>query len=208
MEKVPSAPAGGDQDNGPAMLAVCLSSLIVAINCVCLRCYIRMRITRSFWWDDGFIVLAAALSVAGAAFNILSVHSGAGRHSHYLHDPETQVPDIIKWNTAYQINNINSTLAIIMWTVMAIMPIVNLITATALAAQCRPLQKLWQPNLPGVCFYKGELSQFGYAQAIFNVLTDLLDFQRCSIESTKVPAYAYMEASSAYRAFATYICWR
>ena len=73
---------------GPAILDVAISSIIVALLCVLLRIYIRIRITRSFWWDDGLIVEAMvikdgriecdqpdsciafqALSILGAVFN-------------------------------------------------------------------------------------------------------------------------------------------
>lgn len=43
-------------NHGPAILAVCLSSIIMASLCVFLRLYIRVRLTHSFWWDDGLIV--------------------------------------------------------------------------------------------------------------------------------------------------------
>ena len=46
------------EDHGPAILAVSLLTTIAAVICVSLI-YIRLRLTRSFWWDDGFIAAAA-----------------------------------------------------------------------------------------------------------------------------------------------------
>lgn len=46
------------ENYGPATLGVCISTVIVAVLCVFLRLYIRIRMTHSFWWDDGFIVAA------------------------------------------------------------------------------------------------------------------------------------------------------
>lgn len=201
-------------DNGPAILGVALASTIAAVSCVFLRLYIRTRITRSFWWDDGLIILALvrklarldelnrltcplqALTITGTVFNSLSFNSGAGKHTYDLPNPLTQIPDVIKWNTAYQIDNVicvnmtklsillfvlripnSKRLAYLIYLVMFCMSVVNIVTVAALASQCRPLKKLWKPTIPGDCFYEGELSRFGYAQGVMNVLTDFF----CSI---------------------------
>lgn len=95
------------------------------------------------------------------------------------------------WNTAYQIDNVicvnliklsillfvlripnNKKVAYSIYFVMFSMSVVNIITVGALASQCRPLEKLWKPSMPGYCFYKGELSKFAYGQGVVNVLTD------------------------------------
>lgn len=134
---------------------------------------------------------AQALSLAGTAFSILCIRDGAGQHVYDLSEPGIQVPGIIQWNTAYQIDNVlcvnlvkisillfvlriqNSKLvARLVWAVMFVMSVVNLITAALLASQCRPLSKLWYPTIPGTCFDKDVIIKIGYAQGVFNVLTD------------------------------------
>lgn len=47
------------EHHSSAILGVCLSTIIVAVFCVSLRIYVRVRLTHSFWWDDG--IIAAAL---------------------------------------------------------------------------------------------------------------------------------------------------
>ena len=47
-----------NEDHGPAILGVCVSTIVLAVVCVCLRMYIRIRLTHNFWWDDGFIIAA------------------------------------------------------------------------------------------------------------------------------------------------------
>lgn len=197
------------ENNGPAILGVAIATTIVALFCLLLRIHVRIRITRSFWWDDGLIVVALvrklaglhvtnrlmccfqALSITGAVFNSLSVKSGAGKHTDDLADPLIQVPAVIKWNTAYQIDNVicvnliklsillfvlripnSKKTAYLIYFVMFSMSVVNIVTVCSLALQCRPLEKLWNHTISGVCFYKGELSRFGYAQGVVNVLTD------------------------------------
>jgi hypothetical protein len=121
----------------------------------------------------------------------LSVHFGAGRHTFYLHNPKAQIPKVVMWNTAYQLDNVisvnmvkvsillfiwriqnNRFLAASLWTIMFVMSVVNLVTVAALASQCRPLQKLWYPTVPGTCFQAGKLTKFGIAQGVVNVITD------------------------------------
>ena len=50
---------------GPAILGVAISTTVLALFCVLLRIYIRIRMTRSFWWDDGLIVVAMVRKLAG-----------------------------------------------------------------------------------------------------------------------------------------------
>lgn len=67
----------------------------------------------------------------------------------------------------------NRILAWTSWITMFIMSVVNLVTVVALASQCRPLQKLWDDTIQGTCMREGELTQFGIAQGVINVITDL-----------------------------------
>ena len=197
------------ENYGPTILGVAIATTIVAVLCVLLRLYIRIRIIRGFWWDDGIIVVALVrklarsdlpkcltsylqtLSITGAVFTGLNVNSGAGKHTHNLPHPLTQVPNVIKWNTAYQISNVicvnmikisillfvlripsSKRISYLIYFVMFSMSVVNIVTVAALVSQCRPLKKLWNPEIPGDCFYKGELSRFGYGQGVVNILTD------------------------------------
>ena len=107
-------------------------------------------------------------------------------------DPLVQVPRVIEWNTAYQIDNVlcvnlvkisillvvwriqnSKTVAYLIWTVMSIMSVVNLVMVAMLASQCRPLAKLWNTTLPGVCSDRNRMTEIGYGQGVVNVLTDL-----------------------------------
>lgn len=131
------------------------------------------------------------MAVAAAAFTILDVHWGAGRHSFDLEDPAMQIPKVVMWHTIYQIDQVLSVnftkmsilifilriqnskiMAATIWPTMIIMIIVNLLTVSVLVSQCRPLPKLWHPSIAGTCFARNELSKFGYAQGVVNVLTD------------------------------------
>lgn len=59
-----AAMSGSHENNGPAILGVAIATTIAALLCVLLRLSIRVRITRSFWWDDGLIVVALVRKLA------------------------------------------------------------------------------------------------------------------------------------------------
>ena len=132
-----------------------------------------------------------ALSIAGTAFSTIAIRNGAGKHTYDLPDPLVQVPLVIKWNTAYQIDNVlcvnlikvsiilfvlriqnSRKIAYLIWAVMLVMSIVNLVTVAMLASQCRPLAKLWDNTRPGICSAKSQITKIGYAQGVINILTD------------------------------------
>jgi hypothetical protein len=46
------------EDLGPTLIAVTTVLLVLSVTSVALRCYVRLRLTWGFWWDDGFILLS------------------------------------------------------------------------------------------------------------------------------------------------------
>lgn len=115
-------------------------------------------------------------------FIVLSVKYGLGRHEYYIADPTT-IPNIIKWNTAFQLNNSISTtftkLSIyifirrikitgwISWATYGGM-VLNLVQGVfseiALGAQCIPLEGLWNTEISAWCYKTGTLAKMSYAQ--------------------------------------------
>lgn len=65
-------PAGGDHSEGNAILTISIVTLIAAFACVCLRCFIRIRLISNFWWDDGAVVLALVRSVPSTGIEQIS----------------------------------------------------------------------------------------------------------------------------------------
>ena len=137
------------------------------------------------------IIHLQILTVLGAAFVTMMVSVGAGKHMYSLSDPRFQALEVVKWNYPYEVVNIiavnmvkvsillfilriqnDKRTKIVIWATICVMTVVNLITDCAIAAQCIPADKLWNPTKAGTCFKPGQLSQFGYAQSVFSVLTD------------------------------------
>lgn len=118
MSEAPTGnPMGGDVGNGPAIVGATIGLLIPALLCVSLRCYVRIKFTHKWGWDDSAMVLAAVgglcpsrqmpaslitiqlCFVVGSSFLIVSVEAGNGQHLRYLQP--SQIPDIVKWSTIY-----------------------------------------------------------------------------------------------------------
>lgn len=53
-------PRDGDTSRGPMILAIAIASLTAALMCVAMRVYVRIRIRKAFWWDDGFLLAGLA----------------------------------------------------------------------------------------------------------------------------------------------------
>lgn len=123
-----------------------------------------------------------------------TVEFGAGRPYHYL--KPTQISNIIKWNTMYQLDNIPSVAltklsillfvlrivrvrqkdGIIAWTVyvtIAVTVLSTVLIEVAIGAQCIPLEALWNPLLSAQCLPAGLFAKLGLTQGSeLNSLTE------------------------------------
>ena len=118
---------------------------------------------------------------------------GIGRHVYYLPDPETTLPKVALWTLIETVLIIIGTnmvkvsmlifvlriqnskrLKYVLWSAIWIMFAVNLGTVITLLAQCTPLQKLWNPSIPGYCLPESSVHAGSYVQSAFAIVTDLL----------------------------------
>lgn len=96
------------------------------------------------------------------------VVNGAGRHTFYL--SHSQISHFVKWNTAYQLDNIISItltkisiilfilriqrkgyIAWVAYIVMGLTLVVNIASEAMPANQCRPLAGLWDREILAKC---------------------------------------------------------
>ncbi|MCJ1264975.1 hypothetical protein MMC22_004850 [Lobaria immixta] len=113
-------PPGGDQNKGPALLAVSLTTGIIAFIATALRLVSRVFIVRQVGWDDFTISIAEvskstsypdlelslqnspqAISIFAVAVDIEQVKHGAGRHTYYLSSSE--ITKELEWHAFSQI---------------------------------------------------------------------------------------------------------
>ena len=121
-------PETKDVDKGPALEAVTLALLVISALCIAIRCYVRLCMSKSFGWDDGFIIAAMVselaylspnvfffskklkteqlLLVIGDSFIFLAIRNGCGRHAAFLADPQRQLLTVLKWITYYEMDNV------------------------------------------------------------------------------------------------------
>ncbi|KAL2851666.1 hypothetical protein BJX68DRAFT_265910 [Aspergillus pseudodeflectus] len=72
---------GGRSESLVIVIAVMLA---VSLATVCLRCFVRVRITRKFACDDGLMVLAMVFNLAFAICGIVGATFGIGRRRAYF----------------------------------------------------------------------------------------------------------------------------
>lgn len=63
MEKPKAPPTGGDHNKGPSLLAVSLTSTVVAMILTALRLFGRAFIVHQVGWDDFTIAIAAVRAI-------------------------------------------------------------------------------------------------------------------------------------------------
>ncbi|MCJ1251755.1 hypothetical protein MMC30_008993 [Trapelia coarctata] len=189
---IETLPAGGDHDNGPVLMGVCLALTAVSALCVSLRCYARLCMRHNFGWDDTLIVLAMVSLIIGTALVVLAVQvGGMGRHLYYLPDPGLQLSAALKWSTFYQIDiivgalltklsiglfilrikNDKKTRYIIGFT-MVLMTSASLAGVVVVSVACVPLKKIWIPSIAGKCLPPDLVP--GYFQPLVALVTDIV----------------------------------
>ena len=90
-------PETKDVDKGPALEAVTLALLVISTLCIAIRCYVRLCMSKSFGWDDGFIIAAMVSELAYLSPNVFfffkkvkkgAVTIGNRRFFHFPRDPQ------------------------------------------------------------------------------------------------------------------------
>lgn len=99
---------------------------------------------------------------------------------------------VLKFTTIYTITNVVGTnmvrismlifilriqnskrLKHMIWAMMTLNSMVTIATFATLAAQCIPLQRFWDPSVPGTCLPTGSAYIGSYVQSSFAIMTDL-----------------------------------
>ncbi|GAP85576.2 putative integral membrane protein [Rosellinia necatrix] len=168
---------------GAALLAVSVTTVVIALCTCVLRYWVRSRISRTIGWEDYFVGGAMLLGVIGVSFAIVEGASQDGgdlqsaRQFDYLAQPwlgmgstlsKVSVCLLVRRLVA-RVRPWRAALAVQVLLLLA----VNLAYAVATLLQCRPLEKLWKPDVPGTCWGLGVRQGIGYFQGAFDVFTQL-----------------------------------
>ncbi|KAK6208181.1 hypothetical protein LQW54_007089 [Pestalotiopsis sp. IQ-011] len=180
-------------DRGPEMFDVTLTLLVVSTITVAMRCYVRIRILKSFRIED-WMALATMLSFGfycGCVF--LTIEHGAGKH--LLAIQLSDLPDALLarylGEIAYILTSVflKFTVGIfllricsrqwqstVIWGVLAIVLIFNIVYMFIAVAQCQPIDYFWNRvsdfNAKGTCSSKELASGSTYAATAVNAFAD------------------------------------
>ncbi|KNG90331.1 hypothetical protein ANOM_001465 [Aspergillus nomiae NRRL 13137] len=143
-------------------------------------------------WDFIWVVVALAFALCAQSFMTISVSYGLGDHQSLL-----SAHDIIHtnlWSWMAQIMAVlclaisriaviafllslqgrtSSIGRIVLYTVGTVQAMINVIEVVLILKQCDPIEKLWNPAVPGTCGRVLICSQVGYLQGSIGATADL-----------------------------------
>ncbi|PWY85558.1 integral membrane protein [Aspergillus eucalypticola CBS 122712] len=185
-------PAGGDQNRGPALVAIYWAETSFAILAVALRLYGR-KLINGFGADDYMMVFTLLLFITLAAFVTYLADKGGCRHLYYLTTDQqllvvkfnwiTQVWGIFgfatgKSSVALQIKRIlgpnDNWMKWLLWFLMISTIIFCGLDCLFGFVQCDPPRALWEPWIPHTCWDTNVQANFAIFISAWNVLVDLV----------------------------------
>ncbi|MCJ1310165.1 hypothetical protein MMC25_003826 [Agyrium rufum] len=182
--------SGNVSNQGPSILAFEVVFEIVVVITTILRLLGRSFLARQLSWDDLLIAISTTLTVVSFGFNIKQIQDGYGHHQEDL--TVNQIIQINKWGelstfvllfvSAFTKISIclfakripsSHRLKSFLWSLIAFVTVVNTACAIVFVITCRPLNKLWNPAVPGTCIDFNAFLYMLYVQAAASVLVDL-----------------------------------
>ncbi|KAF4625684.1 hypothetical protein G7Y89_g12482 [Cudoniella acicularis] len=170
--------------------------LALAFTSLAARIYVRTRVTKNLGWDDFFIVLATVTALVGLSMGMTAEHFGLGKHIDSITSDDA-IYQAVKWDYVQSLplglaamftkisififmNRVfvnTQTKWTWRWTlhfVNVVNIVANIISATTVLAQCTPVQKLWDPSIPGTCWPPKKQMAFGIFQGVASAFCDLV----------------------------------
>lgn len=155
-------------NRGPELQAVCSVFVSMAFVATALRVYVRLRIVRSFGWDDAWMVAAMCTHVMFATCAIGGVHYGTGRYFKELNDEEIYKAMRYWWlcYIAYCLTMIAAKISIglfllrvtvsqiqrrIIYTAMGLTVLTGVLFFFVTLLQCSPVSFFWNKHQTGTC---------------------------------------------------------
>ncbi|KAF2020014.1 hypothetical protein BU24DRAFT_131223 [Aaosphaeria arxii CBS 175.79] len=157
------------ENRGPLLRAVCLTMVSLAFVPMVLRVYVRVRVIRSFGWDDALMVGAMLSHIMFATCAVAGTVYGTGRHFKDLSDEGIFMAMRYWWlcYIAYCITMICAKMSIgvfllritvnsvhrwIVYIVMGLTVLTGLVFFFVTLFQCSPISYFWNKKLEnGTC---------------------------------------------------------
>ncbi|KAI1654375.1 hypothetical protein F4813DRAFT_371585 [Daldinia decipiens] len=179
-----------DENRGPHIAGVVVSTTLAALIVVCARMYVRLRMIRAFGTDDSVMLVAMLISLVGMGIIIAEVHYGAGRHAAYL-DPKVNRFGL-KLNFATQpiylwaISTVKVSVGFFLFRispnvyykrilqgVMTFLMTYTFVCFMTLMLQCKNLAVIWDSRIQTTCWPQLTIQALSYANATISIITDL-----------------------------------
>lgn len=168
MDTIPTT----SNSRGAALLAVSVTTMVVALLTCMLRYWVQVRINRTVGWEDYFVGGAMLLGIIGVSFAIVESVSQDDLRSALQFDYLAQ-----PWlNMASTLSKVSICLfarrliararfwRVVLAVGIILLLLVNLAYTFTTLLQCRPLEKLWKPNISGHCWDLSIQQNIGYFQ--------------------------------------------
>lgn len=174
--------------SGAAVVGVTIAFTVLAVVAVALRLSTRFTLSRNAGYEDGFISLAAILTIGLAVCTCLEVDFGMGRHQSTLtpvegtHLLKTLYASIVLYNTGLSITKLSILLQylrlfpqrgflIACYTTIAIVSAYCCWTFWSTIFLCIPVPAFWDPTITNAKCLNREAVWF--ANAAINIFTDI-----------------------------------
>ncbi|KAK4213032.1 hypothetical protein QBC37DRAFT_344874 [Rhypophila decipiens] len=170
--------AAADLSGGPVLLSLSLGTAFFALATSFVRFSIRAGISKHIGADDYTSGVAAVVALVGTVFAIIEATAT---------DPTRAMEFAVLGKPWYLMSDTLSKISICLlfmlllrgtrqWRILLsvlifFMAAVNFSFALTVNLQCRPLEKLWDPSVDGVCWDPNVQRNFGYFQGAFSVFT-------------------------------------
>ncbi|KAF4552951.1 Hypothetical protein D9617_8g049640 [Elsinoe fawcettii] len=186
-----TAVKSGYGGQGPTLLAVSWTQVIIGTIMVLLRGYAASRINGAWRWDFIWVVLALIMGLASQATLHVAVMNGLGNHARQLTYP--QIFESLRWIWYCIFTGLpavclakSSIIALLLqvqgpnakkrnwalWGMGAFIYIVSIVQICLSVFECRPVAKLWNPTLEGYCPSKRVAGEFSKFQGAVGAVTD------------------------------------
>ncbi|KAJ5818955.1 hypothetical protein N7474_004546 [Penicillium riverlandense] len=182
-----------DDSHGKAISTVTAIFLAVSAVSVCLRCFVRLHIVRSFGWDDITMLLAMAFNLAFAVCGIVGCQYGMGRElAYFIVYPEDFPRAMLCWwlgQIFYVITCVAAKVSIIitllritidrihawiLYGAIALASAVGLVFLFFTIFECQPIDFFWnRTSEQGTCIDPDVLLAIAYLYSVGAAITDL-----------------------------------
>ncbi|KAI1427501.1 hypothetical protein F5Y12DRAFT_792146 [Xylaria sp. FL1777] len=166
---------------GSALLAVSITTMVIALLTCLVRYCVRWRINQTIGLEDYFVGGAMFVGILGVSFAIVESVSQDNLQTalqfDYLAQPWLNMSSALSKTSIYlfiQRLVVRSRVwRIVLAVQITLLLLINIAYTFTTLLQCRPLEKLWKPDISGSCWSIDIQQSIGYFQGAIDVLTQL-----------------------------------